>query len=570
MIVSFGKKIVFGFALSMSVFAVIGITSYISGLRYTRSAYWLDHTHKVIHSLDDVISDLRDGETSIRGYVISRDSSFLDLYVKSRNLLPQHLITLRTLLADSKVQSLRADTLSLLANAKMKRLSLFSGSVRMTKDSVTKYMNNNTGKIIMSDARRMVDEMKGEEYTLLRERDRSLKNDVSLNALVNSIGMLGALTLFIALYFMLRNEIRRRNEAEAELLKTNSFLSAVLDNIPNMIFVKDAEHLRFVRINKAGEELLGIPKSELLGKCDLDFFPKEQAEFFRSTDRKLLAEPAMINISEEPIKSRQKGDRWLHTKKIMLADENGTAQFLIGISEDITEVKKQQDAIRQMNQELEAFSYSVSHDLRAPLRGIKSISKILEEQYASRLDEEGLRMLGMLQKTSTTMSSLIQDLLTFAHTGRQEIVKQTVNMTGLARSAYDEAHLLYPESKAVISIAALPEAQADKAMIHLVLVNLLSNSLKFSQNSVSPKIEIGVLNENGVTVYFVKDNGAGFDMKYSDKLFSVFQRLHQQSEFEGTGLGLAIVDRIVTKHGGRVWAEGKTGEGATVYFSLPA
>jgi PAS domain S-box-containing protein len=558
-----------GFALSMSVFAVIGITSYISGLRYTQSAYWLDHTHKVIRSLDDVISDLKDGETSIRGYVISSDSSFLDLYTRARHSLPQHLITLRTLVADNPVQSLRADSLSRLANAKMERLALYSGATHMTSDSITKYVNTSVGKKIMADARRIVDNMQGYEYTLLRERDRSLKNDVSLNALVNSIGMLGALSLFIALYYLLRNEIRRRNDAEDELRKTNSFLSTLLENIPNMIFVKDAEHLRFVSINKAGEDLLGIPRSELIGKCDLDFFPKEQAEHFRATDRKLLQDPSMINIIEEPIYSRLKGERWLHTKKIMLQDEYGTPQFLIGISEDITEIKKHQDAIRQMNQDLEAFSYSVSHDLRSPLQGINSLSKMLEEQYASRLDKEGIHMLSLLQKTSSTMTTLIQDLLTFARTGRQEIQKRVVNMAELAQLACDEVRALYPSSKATISIADLPVAQADKSMIHLVFVNLLSNSFKFSQSSKEPKIEIGVLNEGSSTVYFVRDNGAGFDMKNSDKLFVVFQRLHQQTEFEGTGLGLAIVDRIITKHGGRVWAQGKTGEGATVFFSLP-
>ena len=378
------------------------------------------------------------------------------------------------------------------------------------------------------------------------------------------------LTLLIALYFLLGTEISRRNKAELEMRNANTFLTAILENIPNMIFVKEATELRFVRFNKAGEDLLGYSQAFLLGKNDFDLFSKEQADFFVSKDREVLSSGRLLDIPEEPIQTHSLGERWLHTKKIPIPSVNGSESFLLGISEDITDSRNQQEAINQLNRELEAFSYSVSHDLRAPLNNMKSISAILETEYGSRLDSEGLRLIGMLKNTSESLANLIQDLLDLAHVGRQPIDKTQTDMTELCRSAIEEAKNSLPDNKAEVKLGVLPSASCDPVLFKQVMVNLLTNALKYSKKNPHPVVEVGSTVTEGKAIYFVKDNGAGFDMRYSNKLFVVFQRLHQQSEFEGTGIGLAIVERIVSRHGGKVWAEGKTGEGATFYFTLPA
>jgi signal transduction histidine kinase len=221
------------------------------------------------------------------------------------------------------------------------------------------------------------------------------------------------------------------------------------------------------------------------------------------------------------------------------------------------------------NKELEAFSYSVSHDLRTPLRAIDGYSHILLEEYANKLDDEATRLLNVVRNNTIRMGQLIDDILKFSRTGRLELTFSEMNMDMLAQDVLEELKPSISESKLQVTIDHLPAAKGDSAMMHQVLVNLMTNAIKFSRNSETPRIHVGATVKDDETIYFVKDNGVGFDMQYADKLFGVFQRLHSMEEFEGTGIGLAIVKRIVTRHGGRVWAESKLNEGATIYFSLP-
>jgi signal transduction histidine kinase len=218
------------------------------------------------------------------------------------------------------------------------------------------------------------------------------------------------------------------------------------------------------------------------------------------------------------------------------------------------------------NRELESFSYSVSHDLRAPLRAVDGYARMLEEDYSARLDEEGRRLLGVVRGASTRMGQLIDDLLAFSQLGRQTPVRRTFDMTALAREVVGE---LNSERAARVELAALPAASADPALLKQVWSNLVGNALKYSSKSKDPRVEIGARTEAAENVYWVRDNGVGFDPRYAAKLFGVFQRLHRAEEFPGTGVGLAIVQRVVTRHGGRVWAESALGEGACFYFSLP-
>jgi signal transduction histidine kinase len=220
------------------------------------------------------------------------------------------------------------------------------------------------------------------------------------------------------------------------------------------------------------------------------------------------------------------------------------------------------------NKELEDISYSVSHDLRAPLRAIDGFSHIVLEDYGDKLDDEGKRMLQVVRDNASRMGQLIDGILEFLRIYRQEMMFSTIDMEKLAHSVVDT---LQPAGgKPQIEIAPLPPCIGDRAMLRQVWVNLLSNAIKFRRTDKLLMIKVGATVKDGETVYYVKDNGVGFDMQYADKLFGVFQRLHGAIEFEGTGIGLAIVKRIVTRHGGRIWAEGKVNQGATIYFALPS
>jgi signal transduction histidine kinase len=218
--------------------------------------------------------------------------------------------------------------------------------------------------------------------------------------------------------------------------------------------------------------------------------------------------------------------------------------------------------------EMESFSYSISHDLRAPLRAVDAYSKIIEENYGELFDDEGKRLLSVVQRNAKKMGVLIDDLLAFSRLGRKEIHKTNVNMKQLAENVADELNTFTP-NKAKIIINALEPILADSTLMHQVWMNLLSNAIKYSIHTQQPLIEINCEKKNQRVVYSISDNGAGFDMRYVDKLFGVFQRLHSANEFEGTGVGLALVHRIITKHRGEIWANAEVGKGATFYFSLP-
>lgn len=225
--------------------------------------------------------------------------------------------------------------------------------------------------------------------------------------------------------------------------------------------------------------------------------------------------------------------------------------------------------LQASNKELEAFAYSVSHDLRAPLRAIDGFSRILLEDYLDKLDDEGERVLNVIRGSTKKMGQLIDDLLVFSRLGRQEINLSQINMDKLAKSVCDELRAAVAEETLQLDIKTLPSAFGDRSMIRQVFVNLLANAIKFTKPREKAIIEVGGGSEQAENTYYVRDNGVGFDMQYVNKLFGVFQRLHSTEEFEGTGVGLAIVQRIIQRHGGRVWAEGKVNEGATFWFTLP-
>lgn len=220
------------------------------------------------------------------------------------------------------------------------------------------------------------------------------------------------------------------------------------------------------------------------------------------------------------------------------------------------------------NRELEAFSYSVSHDLRAPLRAISGFSRIVREDHSATLDAEGLRYLGLVEKSALQMGQLIDDLLTFSRTGRQALSVQTVCTTDVVNACLADLQGMRANRQIVINVGELPDCQADSSLLRQVWFNLLENALKYTRKCDPAVITIGSRREAGANSYFVQDNGAGFDMKYADKLFGVFQRLHLAEEYEGTGVGLALVQRIVQRHGGRVWTEAELSQGATFHFTL--
>lgn len=373
-------------------------------------------------------------------------------------------------------------------------------------------------------------------------------------------------------------DITQQKIAAEQIKESETRFRNLFEYAPYPMWVYDLNSLDFLEVNHTSTDLYGYSKEEFLAMKIIDIRPEEEVA-------KLLED---IRERTQEIQSSGMWKHRLRNGRIIdveitshLLDYKGHDAVLV-ISKDITQQKKAEEQIRQLNtelqknvmqlettnKELESFSYSVSHDLRAPLRALNGYSKIIEEDYASVLDVEAKRLLGNIQYNAKRMGTLIDDLLAFSRLGRKEVQKSKIDTVALVKNVLKEINISATYN-AETKINSLPPADADYALLRQVWINLLSNAMKYSSKKEKPEVQIGSTETDNEVLFFVKDNGAGFNMKYVDKLFGIFQRLHNPAEFEGTGIGLAIVQRIITKHGGRVWAEAETDKGATFYFTLP-
>ncbi len=347
---------------------------------------------------------------------------------------------------------------------------------------------------------------------------------------------------------------------------------------------------RFQEANPSFCQLLGYSEDEIR---KLDFqtvtHPEDRArtmEYYR----RLLSGELSHYVYEKRFVRKDGSPIWCRLSVAMAREAGNGDPYTLAVTEDITQRREAEDSLRQLNadlerrvrertralqqinEELESFSYSVSHDLRAPLRSIDGWAQAIMEDYGSRIGVAGRRMLERQRTASQRMGRLIDDLLRLSQVSRQSLARQSFHPAKLVARVWREACSDAGVSRQIHSeIGDLPPCDADPQLLRHVYSNLLSNAIKFSRHESAPRVEIGSFHDDeGETVYFVRDHGAGFNMRYADRLFQAFQRLHSEQEFTGTGIGLAIVQRIVHRHGGRVWAESELGRGATFFFTLPS
>jgi signal transduction histidine kinase len=502
----------------------IGFTGYAvyeSNQKLRDSEQWVRHTEQVIGQSDKILSLVKDIETASRGFVITNDSTFLEPLYNAQKTGFVFIEQLGQLTQDNPLQQSRVDSLNLYMHKRL-NFSFQSAALRSRKGlaAAITYISSKEGNGYSVRLRQITYTIQEEEKILLKQRKQT--NEYSV-ATFNRFSV-----------FMF-------------ILMVASVILLLITSGKYLLQTKEKE-IRAAELIIANKELAFQNKENEKMATELIIANKELV--FQNKEKERRAAELTIANKELGFQNKEKEKR---------------AAELIIINRDL---KASEEQFKEVNKELESFSYSVSHDLRAPLRAVNGYARMLEERYGTQLDPEANRLMNNIRDNAIKMGQLIDDLLSFSHIGRKDLVKMHIPMYDMVTNICNELKNEQGVRNIEFDIRQLLPAQADSITLRQVWLNLISNAIKYSKLKEKTIIEIGSENNDGEIVYYIKDNGAGFDMRYANKLFDIFQRLHSDEEFEGTGIGLAIVKRIIFKHGGRIWADGKVNEGAIFYFTL--
>jgi PAS domain S-box-containing protein len=360
---------------------------------------------------------------------------------------------------------------------------------------------------------------------------------------------------------------------QEQLADERNFMNAVLQTSGALIVVID-KNGGIVRFNRACEQLSGYTSEDVMGHSVFDFIPVDELEGVRNVTARLFA-GEISNEYENHWLNRSGEKHFIRWRNSVLSDENGQVEFVIATGIDISDRKKLEEELNirahdlaVSNHELESFSYSISHDLRGPLSIIGGFASILLDDYADKLDFDAQDYLHRMDNSVKKMKVLIESLLSLSRISRQEVKREDVNLSALVNSYLRDLQSVNPQRRVNFIIHPDVHVNADPKLLMIALENLLRNAWKFTSKRDETCIEFGKTEYDGKQVFFIRDNGAGFDMKFAEKIFEPFKRIHSEKEFGGTGVGLSIVQRVIDRHGGKVWAEGETDKGATFYFTL--
>jgi PAS domain S-box-containing protein len=371
----------------------------------------------------------------------------------------------------------------------------------------------------------------------------------------------------------LARSLAERDALMDSLRESEERLQLFIEHAPAALAMFDRQ-MRYLSVSRRWRSDYGLGDRPLIGVSHYDAIPEIPAAWREAHRRGLAGE--VLRVEADRFERADGSVQWVRREIRPWYDAAGAVGGIVIFSEDITEAKMAEEVLENRskqleaaNKELESFSYTVSHDLRAPLRAIDGFSRMILRKHGDAFDDDARRKFDTIRDNTRMMGQLIDDLLAFSRLGRTKPSMVTLDMEALIREVWEDLETASPERRLTLKMAAIPPGRGDRGLIKQVLTNILSNAVKFTKLQEEALIEVGGALQGSEYVYYIRDNGVGFDMQYRDKLFGVFQRLHSGEEFEGTGVGLAIVQRIIHRHGGRVWAESRPGEGTTFYFSLP-
>jgi PAS domain S-box-containing protein len=569
MISYFHKKVWLGFITSIAIILWLAVASYVNNKKSASSREWVSHANKVLYHSEQILSLVVDIESGQRGFALTGMEEFLEPTHRAAKIVGSHVKSLRDLTADNRSQQDRIDEIERLVQKKIgfTQLSIETRKNEGLEEAIA--LNASLeGKHLMDTIRSLIEGVQEEEHLLLRER--TSQTDKRVAEFHASFGgmLFATIIILILVFYMIYSNLKARANAERSLREASDKILDIYDNAPCGYHSLDANGL-IIEMNNTWLQWLKLKKDDVIGKMKFtDLLTPASIDLFKENFPKFKVQGYIRDLPFDMVRSD--GTTFsvlLNSIAILDANKNYVKSRSTAI--DYTEQKRSREKIEQLNSELESFSYSVSHDLRAPLRSIDGYTQILLEDYAEKLDTEGKRVLNVVVNNARRMATLIDDLLDFSRIGRKDVAMQNVSTENMVASVISELKALEDGRDIETVVHSLDNCEADPNLLRQVWVNLISNAFKYTRKRQKAHVEISSYKNPSEVVFKVKDNGTGFDMQYSHKLFGVFQRLHRQQEFEGTGVGLAIVHRIVSRHGGRVWAEGEMDKGAAFYFSLP-
>lgn len=582
---SLEKKIAAGFAVALVVLLLVFAVAGWNAHRFDQTLREVDETHRVLNELEQVLVGILSMQTTSRGFVLTGSEEMLRPFEQHEPRLNAAVAALQPLAANpiqrEKLQALRPALDHAIAIMHERIESRRERGLEASRESAA-FLR---GEAAVSQVRGLVRQLQEEERRLLAEGARTTSAAARSTIEAALVGCALAVAFLLSSGLLARRDFRQRRRAEDALQKSQRMFQRLFDNAPDAIIQVDRSGL-IVRANKQAEVLFGWSTGELTGQRIEQLLPQRFHARHGGHLTAYFAAPRTRAMGAGLELFGRRRDDTEFPLDIMLSplDTDEGLQAL-AVIRDVSERKAADDKVRRLNldlqlqnarleianKELESFSYSVSHDLRAPLRHIDGFANLLAKHADATLDDQSRRFLTVISDSARRMGRLIDDLLTFSRMARTHLELSRVDNNLLVAAVIREGG--FDREAIEWAIAPVPEVRADAAMLRQVWFNLIENAVKYSVRVSPRRIEIGTIagaTQDNEVIFFVRDNGVGFDMKYAAKLFGVFQRLHSEAEFEGTGIGLANVRRIITRHGGRTWGESSLGSGATFFFSLPA
>lgn len=588
--VSIGRKVFIGFGLGLAMLLTISLMSWRSTRGFMQTAVLVAQAHEVLAKSEQLFRSLMEMESGRRGFIMTGDDSYLRGYEEAQSNIIASFTAMKDGTIDSPDQWLRIERLKLLV-ARSFALQAEEIETRRTQgfEKALELVKAGQTVKVMGEIRGVLTDLEREENEILLRREAATEENGRETTIITLVGTGVTLIALVTAGVMILRDVAARKRAEEALADQHNLLSSIIDTMPDHVFVKDVRG-RYIMDNKAHRNFLELREGETIeGKTVYDFFPQEIAQVYDMSDQEVFKTAMPVRNREELTITRSGLEFWLSTTKVPLREPGGRVLGLVCVSADVTERKNAEERLKRFagqlersNAELQNFASVASHDLQEPLRKIQAFADRLRAKHAAELGAGGLDYLDRMQRAAERMRVLIQDLLKLSRVTSRALPFEKCDLNAILRDVLTDIELAIEQKGARIEIGEMPTIEADPVQIRQLFQNLIANAIKFQRAGENPEVGIeakmlqatdhqipGAMPGEQICQIMVKDNGIGFDPKFAEQIFVVFQRLHSRSEFEGTGIGLAVCRKITDRHGGAIVAKSTEGQGATFIVTLP-